>query len=470
MGAPDAARAQRERAKRALESLRGGLQRSGSFSGSGERSDACFDWSRGSCARGESCRFAHDGPAGGNPLAGNGRIVGGSRASAGVCFDHAKGTCKRGDLCRFSHDVAAVAAFAKVASPSGSTSGSPTNGRVGGAVNIPKPLPIAGALNAALRSAVAKEPPPTPPPIAQRSGAIDYASAAKAGVAGAAEGSFAAALVGKKTSADSSASSTPSLPNPTPVLEKTPALTASGASVPAPRFPTPNGVAPMPASVVNDTVLEKPAYQFGTGSMLAGDYAADAAAGQASGNGLSLGSKASATAPKQYPKPEFAFGTGAVVPPVDVALSNGSGDGFVPPVPAGPPPEANQRPQVTPGFGFAQAGFGIALPEKSTPQANVWSGHAQLSGVVNGAGADGSSQLESEWDVSGMGMEGLVEDYSKLGAYDALGGGSPFSVGLGYSLFTPAVPQQHDGAGYQAQGQPQNLWGSHSSFSGYGGF
>lgn len=219
VGAPDAVRAQRDRAKRALESLRGGLARSGSFTGSVERSDACFDWGRGSCARGESCRFAHDGPAGGNPLAGNGRIGGGNRASAGVCFDHAKGTCKRGDLCRFSHDVAAVAAFAKIASPSGSTSGSPTNGRVG-TVNIPKPLPIAGALNAALRSVVAKEPSTPPVAIAQRSGAIDYASAAKSGVAGAAEGSFAAALVGKKTSADSSASSTPVPPNPPPMLEK----------------------------------------------------------------------------------------------------------------------------------------------------------------------------------------------------------------------------------------------------------
>ena len=67
---PEAQRAARERAKRALEMGRmsptsgtGGLARNGSF----ERSDACFDWSRGSCAR---ARSDEDGRAraGGTPL------------------------------------------------------------------------------------------------------------------------------------------------------------------------------------------------------------------------------------------------------------------------------------------------------------------------------------------------------------------------------------------------------------------
>ncbi|CEF97900.1 Zinc finger, CCCH-type [Ostreococcus tauri] len=474
---PDAVRAQRERAKRALESLKhtGALARQGSLSGS-ERSDQCFDWSRGSCARGESCRFAHDGTPGGNVNASGGRTGSPHRVAAGVCFDHAKGTCKRGDQCRFSHDVAAVAAFAKIASASGSPTSSPTNGRVG-TVNIPKPLPIAGALSAALRPMVKAEPAPAPAPIVQRSGAIDYASAAKAGVVGAAEGSFAAALVGKKMpSGDNVATAgVPTASPPPPAVEKHPALTASGASVPAPRFPAPNGgvTAGVPAvPVMGDANgLPKPSYQFGTGSMVAGDYATEDRAGQGA-NGSSLGSR---SAPKQYPKPEFAFGSGATGTPLETNAVPVANESFVPPVPAGPPPEANQRPQATPGFGFGQPGFGLAQPEKAAPHANFWGGHAQspTNGVVvqNGAGADGSSQLGSEWDMSGMGMEGLVEDYSKLGTYDALGGNSPFSVGLGYSLFSPAVSQQQDGAGYQQQGQSQpasNLWGSSSSFSGAG--
>ena len=109
---PEDARQQRDRAKRALDAMRSRsgdspLARSGSFS-NGERSDVCFDWSRGSCARGESCRFSHEGEAGANPQAGGGRVGSPHRAVAGVCFDYAKGTCKRGDMCRFSHDVAAA--------------------------------------------------------------------------------------------------------------------------------------------------------------------------------------------------------------------------------------------------------------------------------------------------------------------------------------------------------------------------
>ncbi len=463
---PEAQRAARERAKRALEMGRmsptsgtGGLARNGSF----ERSDACFDWSRGSCARAD-CRFSHEGEAGGNPAAGGvmGRGVGSPhRAAAGVCFDHAKGTCKRGDQCRFSHDVAAVAAFAKIASASGSPTGSPTNGRVGG-VSIPKPLPIAGGLNAVARPVtMAKE--PTPAPIAQRSGAIDYASAAKAGVTVATEGSFAAALVGRKASLD------PPLPTaPMPAvaaLEKSPTLTTSGASVPTPRFPTPNGASAAPVAGANGAkpaVMGGPTFQFGTGSMLASDQAADD-----SSNAISFGNASSPKTYPKYPKPEFAFGAGAEAP----SRMPNVGGGFVPPVPAGPPPEANQRAQpVAPGFGFSQpGGFGVATPEKSAPHANAWDRNARPNGGV--AAADGSSQLGAAWGVSGMGMEGLAEDvYSNVGAYDALGGRSPFGVGLGYSLFSPAAAPQPESVGQQAQGQPQSMWGGATGFGGSFGF
>ena len=66
-----------------------------------------------------------------------------------------------------------------------------------GTLNIPKPLPLAGALSSAAKPVPKQEPSPSSTPISQRSGAVDYASAAKAGVATAVEGSFAAALVGK---------------------------------------------------------------------------------------------------------------------------------------------------------------------------------------------------------------------------------------------------------------------------------
>ena len=67
----------------------------------------CYNWQRGSCDRGDSCRFTHEGAAG---TGGNGGGFGGERRErrpAGVCFDFQKGRCDRGDGCRFSHDGAA---------------------------------------------------------------------------------------------------------------------------------------------------------------------------------------------------------------------------------------------------------------------------------------------------------------------------------------------------------------------------
>lgn len=493
------------------------------YDDAGERSDACFDWSRGSCARGESCRFSHEGTPGANPNAGahvRGPTGAGSgsasphRMAAGVCFDYAKGTCKRGDQCRFSHDAVAVAAFAKIASIGGgvgsgngstavSGSGSPTSGsgRLA-ASSIPKPLPISGALAAAAAKASSggvssggAVPKVEPAPIARRTGAVDYASAAKAGVATATEGSFAAALVGKRLSENAGAASAtaaqPPVPtSPAPAESKvTPALTASGASVPAPRFPpAPNVMAaqpPMPATDAAAAALAKPTYQFGTGSMLApqgGEQPrVDAVSSSAaavpkpntnSSGGISFGNGAPAV-PKAYPKPEFAFGSGAAATPPVAAPA-----GFVPPVPsgpppvpAGPPPEANQRAHVAvppAGFGFSQHGLGVATtPEKAAPQqsGSVWGAGApattnDAAAVVNGLGA--------EWDVSGMGMEGLAVDYSGTGTYDALGGASPFGVGLGYSLFSPSAAVQQTDAGAAQRAQPQSMWGS--NFGGYGGF
>eukprot|EP00397_Hematodinium_sp_SG-2012_P058042 GEMP01073113.1.p1 GENE.GEMP01073113.1~~GEMP01073113.1.p1 ORF type:complete len:301 (-),score=48.56 GEMP01073113.1:199-1101(-) len=51
----------------------------------------CFDYKVGRCARGQNCRFIHDGP---------------EDQDLGGCFDFSVGRCKRGDACKFRHDLA----------------------------------------------------------------------------------------------------------------------------------------------------------------------------------------------------------------------------------------------------------------------------------------------------------------------------------------------------------------------------
>jgi RNA-binding motif X-linked protein 2 len=83
----------------------------------------CFAFQKGTCRRGASCRFAHDtednasdasatntGGVTGDTQNGVGDDPGDllSRVKAaeggGVCFAFQKGTCRRGVSCRFSHD------------------------------------------------------------------------------------------------------------------------------------------------------------------------------------------------------------------------------------------------------------------------------------------------------------------------------------------------------------------------------
>ncbi|GMH99853.1 hypothetical protein TrST_g9149 [Triparma strigata] len=86
----------------------------------------CYDWQKGICQRGMSCRFAHSEQPGGDPNQGGpvdpnggqmglggdpyqnfgGQQGGGNNygRSRGVCYDWQKGICQRGDGCRFSHD------------------------------------------------------------------------------------------------------------------------------------------------------------------------------------------------------------------------------------------------------------------------------------------------------------------------------------------------------------------------------
>ena len=55
----------------------------------------CFDFTKGHCRRGASCKFSHD----------VAHIIHVNSQEKGICFDFLKGTCARGVLCRFSHDL-----------------------------------------------------------------------------------------------------------------------------------------------------------------------------------------------------------------------------------------------------------------------------------------------------------------------------------------------------------------------------
>lgn len=55
----------------------------------------CFDFTKGTCTRGEACKFSHDIK----------RIIEVNSQEQGICFDFLRGACSRGAMCRFSHDL-----------------------------------------------------------------------------------------------------------------------------------------------------------------------------------------------------------------------------------------------------------------------------------------------------------------------------------------------------------------------------
>ncbi len=74
-----------------------GVQSNGQGSKASSTGDVqiCFDFTKGTCSRGESCRFSHD-------IA---TIVNVNSQERGICFDFVRSQCNRGLLCRFSHDL-----------------------------------------------------------------------------------------------------------------------------------------------------------------------------------------------------------------------------------------------------------------------------------------------------------------------------------------------------------------------------
>ena len=64
------------------------------------KTQICFDFTKGVCTRGSSCKFSHD----------VALIVSVNSQERGICFDFLRGQCHRGLLCRFSHDLSSLAA------------------------------------------------------------------------------------------------------------------------------------------------------------------------------------------------------------------------------------------------------------------------------------------------------------------------------------------------------------------------
>jgi len=66
--------------------------------GRGRDVGVCFQWKKGVCARGDECRFSHDGPGSCAPKAGMGK-------ARKKCFAFRKGKCRKGDSCPFVHST-----------------------------------------------------------------------------------------------------------------------------------------------------------------------------------------------------------------------------------------------------------------------------------------------------------------------------------------------------------------------------
>ena len=104
----------------------------------------CYDWQKGICQRGMACRFSHqnDGAQGQEGMMNDGQAppqqqgfqnnFGGQQGyqarPRGACYDWQKGMCNRGASCRFSHDDNAVGGAGPVGNGGFSNFGGNNNG------------------------------------------------------------------------------------------------------------------------------------------------------------------------------------------------------------------------------------------------------------------------------------------------------------------------------------------------------
>lgn len=73
----------------------GGPYMQGNLNRGNQSRGVCFAFQTGNCDRGPACRFSHDMPMDGNPMA----------PPMKICFAFQRGQCERGDGCRYSHDI-----------------------------------------------------------------------------------------------------------------------------------------------------------------------------------------------------------------------------------------------------------------------------------------------------------------------------------------------------------------------------
>ena len=82
--------------------------------GIGRKLGNCFQFQRGECSRGDSCKFSHvvsekddqgsqDGRVGNKRKPSNFSSAGRDESKRKVCFSFQKGSCNRGDKCKFAH-------------------------------------------------------------------------------------------------------------------------------------------------------------------------------------------------------------------------------------------------------------------------------------------------------------------------------------------------------------------------------
>ena len=86
------------------------------------KAQICFDFTKGLCGRGATCKYSHD----------VATIVRVNSSERGVCFDHLRGACRRGLLCRFSHDLASLASAAAAQQQAGQQQAGQQAGVAGG--------------------------------------------------------------------------------------------------------------------------------------------------------------------------------------------------------------------------------------------------------------------------------------------------------------------------------------------------
>jgi len=97
-----------------------------------EKVQICFDFTKGTCTRGDKCKYSHD-------IA---TIVHFNSREKGICFDYLRNQCHRGLLCRFSHDLSNIAQQCQVCDDNGGGSSGTATPAASNPVPESAPAPV----------------------------------------------------------------------------------------------------------------------------------------------------------------------------------------------------------------------------------------------------------------------------------------------------------------------------------------